>query len=371
MMMGNILPEQNLEKQIGKQMGCMAGFLQIFDRHQILSGKRLYSTKRLPPTSTPPSETTTEEEKAVGSPAKSRELDKQPQVRVAASPDRSKQSPVRERTTPTGNQSKSSLPLTIFECKEGSARSPWKFKEAPRLSLDSRAVVDAKGSLKPREIRTNASIFSTNRCESNRVEYEADDNYKQLRSPSVIARLMGLEPFPDSNTEPNRKLELRRCASEARGVLSNVVRENGAKQDRFNLNRSESLSNARAEPVQAPVRGMDREKCFYDSADFFPERKQTTSIYGGIEKRLKMSGIDEPSKDLETLKQILEACSSKAFYTLRNLESKRITGTLFINMNNLQLSLSNREDNRLQPSEELAKIRLLQVIGQDQDLAGT
>lgn len=43
-----IVHDQNLEKHIEKQMGCMAGFLQIFDRNQILAGKRLYSTKRLP-----------------------------------------------------------------------------------------------------------------------------------------------------------------------------------------------------------------------------------------------------------------------------------------------------------------------------------
>lgn len=43
---GKVVQDQNLERQ----MGCMAGFLQLFDRHQILTGKRLYSTKRLPPT---------------------------------------------------------------------------------------------------------------------------------------------------------------------------------------------------------------------------------------------------------------------------------------------------------------------------------
>ena len=46
-MMG-IVQEQNMEKNIEKQMGCMAGFLQIFDRHQIITGKRLYATRRLP-----------------------------------------------------------------------------------------------------------------------------------------------------------------------------------------------------------------------------------------------------------------------------------------------------------------------------------
>ncbi|MBA0861148.1 hypothetical protein Goshw_024969 [Gossypium schwendimanii] len=342
-MMTGVVPEQNLEKQIGKQMGCMAGFLQIFDRHQLLSGKRLYSPKRLPPVETPASEKKTEQVKTVETPAISRELEKQPQGRAAASPDRSKQSPVTselrspasELFTPTGNQSKSPLPLSVFEYKEGSARSPWKFsKEAPRLSLDSRAVVDAKGSLKPREIRTNASILSVNQCED-----EVDDSDKQRRSPSVIARLMGLEPIPDSNPEPNGKAQLRRSASEARGrdlfqyrfidgvnfhlkqsqqpnfqnggVSSNVVRENGAKQDRVIINRPDGLRNARAELVKAPIRGLDQRKCFYDSADFFPERKQAVNVYGEIEKRLKLRGIDEPSKDLETLKQILEALQLK------------------------------------------------------------
>ncbi|XVF21687.1 hypothetical protein REPUB_Repub12eG0111700 [Reevesia pubescens] len=347
-MMTGIVQEQNLEKQIGKQMGCMAGFLQIFDRHQILTGKRLYSTRRLPPTAV--NETTSEQEKTVeSSPVISRELEKQPpQGRSAPSPDRSKQSPViselrspvPELSTPTENQNKSPLRLPIFELKEGNARSPWKFsKEAPRLSLDSRAVVDAKGSLKPREIRTNAAILSENQCKNNSEENGVDDNDKQRRSPSVIARLMGLEPLPNSDPEPNSKAELRRSASEARGrdlfqyrvtdrvnfplkqsqqpnfqnggVSSNVISENGAKQDQVGSNRSEGLRNARTESVKAPVRGMAQRKCFYYSADFFPEPKQTVSIYGEIEKRLRLRGIDEPLKDFETLKQILEASQLK------------------------------------------------------------
>ena len=44
-----IVRDQNLEKHIHKQMGCMAGLLNIFDRHQILAGKRVSSAKRLPP----------------------------------------------------------------------------------------------------------------------------------------------------------------------------------------------------------------------------------------------------------------------------------------------------------------------------------
>lgn len=47
-MMTGIVQDQNLEKQIEKHIGCMAGFLHIFDRHQALAGPRLYSPKRLP-----------------------------------------------------------------------------------------------------------------------------------------------------------------------------------------------------------------------------------------------------------------------------------------------------------------------------------
>ncbi|MBA0640666.1 hypothetical protein Goklo_023578 [Gossypium klotzschianum] len=158
-----IMQEQNLEEQIRKQMGCMAGFLQIFDHHQILTGKRLYSTRRLRPSPVDlfffnASETTSEEEKAVESHVSSRELEKRPQGRLAPPPKCSKRSPLiselrspaPEPSTPTGSQNKTSLPLPIFESKEGGARSPWKLsKDAPRLSLDSRAVADATGSLKP------------------------------------------------------------------------------------------------------------------------------------------------------------------------------------------------------------------------------
>ncbi|GLU07617.1 hypothetical protein SLE2022_245690 [Rubroshorea leprosula] len=341
-----IMQDQNLEKQIGKQMGCMAGFFHIFDRHQIVSRKRLYSVKRL--SSTPVVESTLESQKNVGLPVMSRELEKQPQGRSTPSPERFKQSPVPELrsplpglSTPVDIPAKSPLRLPIFELKEGT-RSSWKFsRESPRLSLDSRAIVDAKGSLKPREIRTNAAILSANR--ENIVD-GVDDGDKERRSPGVIARLMGLEPLADSDPEPVKTVELRRSSSESRvsrdifhcrfidganfqlkpnqqtnfhgHISSNVIRESGNKQGQATNCRSGDSKeyitrNARGEPAKAPYRGIGQRKCFYDSADFFPEPKQTVSIYSEIEKRLKLRGIEEPLRDLETLKQVLEALQLK------------------------------------------------------------
>ncbi|KAJ6392058.1 hypothetical protein OIU77_025923 [Salix suchowensis] len=255
------------------------------------------------------------------------------------SPDRLKQSPVTgiRSPAPPGSpipveiQSKS--PLSVLELKDGT-KSPWKFcKEAPRLSLDSRATFDAKGSLKPREIRTNAAILSVNRCENNAEQ--TDYNDKQRRSPSVIARLMGLEPLHDADPEQVKKPELRRSASESRasrdlfqygfidGVnfqLKQTQQQNtlgkGAKDQKLNGRTVDPkahnvVRNARAEPARAQHGGAGQRRSFFDSADFFPEPKQTVSIYGEIEKRLRMRGIDEPSKDLETLKHILEALQLK------------------------------------------------------------
>ncbi|KAF9686910.1 hypothetical protein SADUNF_Sadunf02G0039000 [Salix dunnii] len=335
-MMG-IVQEQNMEKHIEKQMGCMAGFLQIFDRQQIITGKRLYTTRRLPLSmgvaSTPASE------KSMGSPAISRELEKSQQTRSMPSPDRLKQSPVTGIRSPAAPGSpipveiQSKSPLSVLELKDGT-KSSWKFcKEAPRLSLDSRATFDAKGSLKPREIRTNAAILSVNRCENNAEQ--TDYNDKQRRSPSVIARLMGLEPLHDADPEQVKKPELRRSASESRasrdlfqygfidGVnfqLKQTQQQNtlskGAKDQKLNGRTVDPKAlnvarNARAEPARAQHGGTGQRKSFFDSADFFPEPKQTVSIYGEIEKRLRMRGIDEPSKDLETLKHILEALQLK------------------------------------------------------------
>lgn len=306
---------------------------------------------------------------SVGSPVVVREFEKQEQPRSVPSPDRLKpsvaleeRSPGPDIVTPANADAKLPLPLPVFEFKEGT-RSSWKFKEAPRLSLDSRAIVDAKGSIYPREIRTNAAILSANRFE-NSTEAAPDDGDKQRRSPSVIARLMGLEQLPHSSPDPVKKAELRRSASESRvskdllqcrfvdgnnfqlkqspqsnsgsTISGNVFRDNASVENRASNGRAMDPypmeytgRNVRAEPPRAPQRSLcssvwkspQQKKSYFDSEDFFPEPKQTVLICGELEKRLKMRGIDEPAKDLETLKHILEALQLKGL-----LHSKKPTG---------------------------------------------
>ncbi|XP_073147158.1 protein LONGIFOLIA 1-like [Henckelia pumila] len=269
--------ERNLEKQIQTQMGCMAGFLQIFDRHHFLAGKRLPSSRAL-------------------------------DLEISA-PSLPHESPI---------------PLPVLDLKDGS-KSTWKlYRDSPRLSLDSRATMDAKGSLHPKEIRTAAAsvLPMANRIGS----HDTSDGF-QRGSPSVIARLMGLEPQPVSS-EP----ELRRSASESR-----------ASRDVFNSRFATDLGGntisklpTRSNPSLFVVKENDTQlnaeyedprdqswkrcnkaalsqhrKCLFDSGDIFPEPKQSLSIHGEVERRLKMRGLDKASKDLETLKQILEALQLK------------------------------------------------------------
>ncbi|KAF5820589.1 putative protein LONGIFOLIA 1/2 [Helianthus annuus] len=354
-MMTGLIQDQNLEKQIEKQIGCMSGFLHIFDRQQILTGKRIYSTKRLPSSTgadaSPESVKSVKSVKFVHSNA-IRETEKpvvkaEPDVTVPESPDRFQRSPAANSNVfPATTPPRSPLPLPIFEMKEGSMKNSWKFcKEMPRLSLDSRATVDSKGSLCAKEIqRTN------------------DESYdKQRRSPSVIARLMGLDQLPSSSSdsvsspETVKKPELRRSASESRVSrdlfhsrfiecnnsqvkqqlnqsdetnLNSIIRESAITANtngngNGNINRNvqsgrvmESMKYSRNQKNEAPKasqwRSPQQRRSFFDTADVFPEPKQTNvPVYVDSEKSLKLRGIDEQAKDLETLKHILEALQFK------------------------------------------------------------
>ncbi|KAJ0501894.1 putative protein LONGIFOLIA [Helianthus annuus] len=322
-MMRGVMQDQNHENQIEKQIGCMSGFLHIFDRQQILAGKRIHSAKRHPTSAvvavSPESinlNTIRETEKPV----------------VVTSPESESlngfpPSPVANlKFFPTSTPPRSPLPLPIFEGKNS-----WKFcKEMPRLSLDSRATIDSKGSLCPREIRPD----------SNDPTLE-----NQGRSPSVIARLMGLEQLPSSSSvlssspEPMTKPELRRSASESR-VATNLF--NSGFIDRNNLQTkqpnqtseknqtsnpemkypSRNISSRSQQNESSPLRrypAPPQRRIFFDSTDFFPEPKQKISK----NLNMKLKRVDEQSKDLEALKNILEALQLKGLLHSINRDNNR------------------------------------------------
>ncbi|XP_021764332.1 protein LONGIFOLIA 1-like [Chenopodium quinoa] len=330
---GITIHDQNLEKQIEKHMGgCMAGFFNLFDRNHLLSGKRLYP-KRLPPSiSSTAGDSASESISIVGSPPP-----------LSTESEKPKQKPQPDVKLPAPE----SVPATPNSTTESVKSSPWKFnREAPRLSLDSRAITDAKGGLRPREIRINTVSTSASAAD--------DSRENQRQSPSVIARLMGLEQLPSSSGEPpEKKVELRRSASESRSrdyrffdtpsflspVTTNneVIGErksdqkpgitrnqnnNGGKINNIQKVKNHNVNNFNNNNNNNQRRLMVERRSYYDTADFFPpelpvkqqqhqQHQAAVSIYGEIGRRMRMRGTDEPLKDLETLKHILEALQLK------------------------------------------------------------
>ncbi|KAJ4762493.1 Protein LONGIFOLIA 1 [Rhynchospora pubera] len=279
------LHEEDDERQFAKQVGCMATLFHFFDRPHILSGSR-------------------RERFSSSSPS---------QITESVSPsERSEQSgplvlPEKENLTerpPSPEPTRASL--SVFK-----TTTTWKLKEAPRLSLDSR--------LRPREIRTTVNQGQ-----------DPDDNDCNRRSPSVVARLMGVDTLPTSSG-PGSPAQLCRSASESRvrrepsyyrfidsSVSNNNIDYNITNNKKVVPEPKPDLSvrvpNPNSNPTLNPHLPFHRKSSF-EPVDCYPEPKRSNSgeitLYGEIERRLRKRGIDEPCKDLETLKQVLEALQLK------------------------------------------------------------
>ncbi|XP_047326087.1 uncharacterized protein LOC124929737 [Impatiens glandulifera] len=273
------------DRKLEKQMGCMTVFFQMFEKNHIMGANRRFnSTKGLisPPSlvvTTPDSVTTV----TPPAPAAVTENEEVVVTRTAATP-----IPV-----PAG------LPLPV----------PFPFP--PRLSLDSRATMDSRGSLQPKDIRTKLAILSRNGT----VADTDDDN--QSRSPSVIARLMGIELLP-SCPDATNKSELRRSASESRLTRdlsqNQFVDANHSGKQRINHQSPtlspkqlttappENVANANSQSLmKSEIAGGSQlpRRSIFDSDESFPS-------YGEMEKRMKMKGVADPSKELDSLKQFIE-----------------------------------------------------------------
>ncbi|CAL9775528.1 unnamed protein product [Musa acuminata subsp. burmannicoides] len=332
---GGVLEEQRLEPQ----MGCMAGFLQLFDRHHGVAGRRHYSVHRLP--TSPTAGSTSPSERSEASSASILKESHPP----PSSPEPCPSSPERGSAAETPARRSLPLSLPVFEVTDG-VSTTWRIRDIPRLSLDSRAVVDARGKLRPREIRTAVPVPSENQTDASEATEE------QRRSPSVVARLMGLGVLPsaggEGRAEPHRA-ELRRSASESRvrrdpsiyGFVDagsfhkpwpSPAAEEAARVSAEELFKTVNLARFRlndATKAKPPLRSTPlqplQRKIFFHAEDFFPEPKRSVTLYGEIEKRLRLRGIDEPAKDLETLKQILEALQLKGLLHSKRSDH-RVTG---------------------------------------------
>ncbi|VAI79780.1 unnamed protein product [Triticum turgidum subsp. durum] len=286
------------EEERPVHQGCMAGFLHLFDRPHVLSGKRrlCHHPRRLLSSSSSGSATPSE---------MSMPLDRA--TPLPSSP---------EMTPPAAPRPSLQLPPLDLKDRGGAAAS-WRL---PRLSLDSRAVVDARGKLRQRDnIRT-----------------AAPPSPGVAGSPSVVARLMGLDALPHGAADEEdgqhaaRGGELRRSASERvprdparfRFVDPSFFEKPALLPQRPSSPMAEAALAQRQSPDPAFHRAaaLQRRSSHFDAREVFPEPAKRVdpsagrgeiALCGEIDRRLRKRGIAEPARDLETLKQILEALQLK------------------------------------------------------------
>ncbi|KAJ8483760.1 hypothetical protein OPV22_016245 [Ensete ventricosum] len=252
-----------------RQMGCMAGLLHLFDRHQVLA------RKRLPPP------------------------------------------PVAGSTSPSERPDASSAAMLVKENE---------VKDGVRtLSKRSRAMVVAKGKLRPREIRAAAPVASS--CDGSDTSEAVDESEWLRRSPSVVARLMGLDALPDESD----RAELRRSTSESHVPRdpayirfldgssfskSSPVEAAPVSADEFirmtNLGQlNVPVAEKTKSPARTPFLPPLQKKSFFDAGDFYPEPKRWGLLPIEFGKQRLTRVMDEAGRDLDTLKQILEALQLK------------------------------------------------------------
>lgn len=189
-------------------------------------------------------------------------------------------------------------------------KSAMKHKELPRLSLDS---------------KTNSIKALDSRLSFLQPNQEPGSHH---RTSSVVARLMGLEAFPDTtSTDETRTPSIKSCTKEAFLSQSSTAEEHRQNQVNYSprvsqtipASPSSKLHSARKPttlsrfPVEpAPWRQQDASQGSPKMASKSRKAAATstlhqTSVYGQIEKRITDLEFKKSGKDLRALKQILEA----------------------------------------------------------------
>lgn len=213
-------------------------------------------------------------------------------------------------------------------------KSATKFKELPRLSLDSRersiisSASQSRSNYLPSELYAETGISRQTIC----LNQEPGSN---KRPSAIVARLMGLEPTPDSIPTDESQILLKEDSdaisrtsriydkSKQNQVTGSpiVSRISGLRYDNP-LKKSTSSSKSPLEP--APWKQTDRKSLPQKQASKIQEAlkkspQTSPSVYGEIQKRLAEIEFKRSGKDLRALKQILEAMENKR----EKLENKK------------------------------------------------
>lgn len=201
------------------------------------------------------------------------------------------------------------LAIARFSCdgreSQDVFKTNMKLKELPRFSLDSKA-----SSVKCSALESKLNI----------VERESG---KHSRSNSIVAKLMGMDAFPESiSTDESliTKMKSSNSPSPSPSVafLSSTIAE-GRKQKQVSSSppssRSHNANSIRKTSLcsRLPIEPAPWKQKIYNQGS--PKMAKTaknrpctsSSVYGEIEKRIAELEFKRSGKDLRALKQILEA----------------------------------------------------------------
>ncbi|KAI3452202.1 hypothetical protein Pfo_008867 [Paulownia fortunei] len=236
------------------------------------------------------------------------------------------------------------LPRFSYDGRESreTFKSAMKHKELPRLSLDSKASSMKCSALESRFNCLGRDLHMENENSSQVLPLNQEPG-SHNRTSSVVAKLMGLDAFPDTNsTDESRTPTIKSCPKEAfLSQLTSTAEE--SKQNQVTHSPRVSQNNpASPSPRFHSANFVRKPTCSRFPMEPAPWRQQessqgspkmasqsrkapintphlSSSVYGEIEKRITELEFKKSGKDLRALKQILEAMQK----TRERLEDQR------------------------------------------------
>ncbi|KZV45618.1 protein LONGIFOLIA 1 [Dorcoceras hygrometricum] len=225
------------------------------------------------------------------------------------------------------------LPRFSYDGRESreTFQSTMKNKELPRLSLDSKA-----SSTKCSLLRSRSDLLSRDYLQMEGESYSQTRSLKaetgsQNRSSGVVAKLMGLDDFPDTiSAKKSRIINVENCPKNTilsksstkiekckqnqvlyspRASQNNPTSPSSLLQGASSIRKPTELSRFPMEPApwrqQNPTQGSQRNAQRSRKAPTITQHL-SSSVYGEIERRVTELEFTNSGKDLRALKQILE-----------------------------------------------------------------
>ncbi|XP_073272464.1 protein LONGIFOLIA 1-like isoform X2 [Primulina huaijiensis] len=245
--------------------------------------------------------------------------------------------------TNSSNDERLALPRLSYDGRESReiSKSMMKLKELPRLSLDSRASTTKCSALETRLDLLGCDLHVKNDkwIEESQANQEPGSHN---RSSSLVAKLMGLEYFPDNAASSDGGItNINRCPKEDFLSRSSQTAENS---NQNHVSYSPRITRNDPASPRLPASNSDWKPSTrswfplepapwtnQDSSQDSPKvashsrtastniQHQSSSVYGELEKRITKLEFKKSDKDLRALKRILEAMQK----TRDRLENQR------------------------------------------------